>query len=1201
MTSKKKQTVGYRYFLGLHFIGCHGPIDSAFEFIADDKIAWSGVSTGGPIDVDAKNLFGGEDKEGGVSGRIDFEQGLPTQGQNDYLVSKLSPSLVPYFRGLAGFVFRQTYIGTQTYIKKFAFRLSRIHVRENGIEQWYDEKAEISASPQTIEEINAQLDEDLGTISEGWRYKQAIFSDNADYSDPEYDDSSWPIGQMPFGNENHSANLDIYGFPTNPNTFWDVDSKIWIRKTFELSEVADILIKTFHDNFATYWINGTLVQAPSGEYDEEGYQEFIIPREVLSLGTNQITILAADRADVVPVLDRSYIATRATMEDRGYQKDMNPAHIIRECLTNPDWGMGYTDADIDDTAFTKAADTLYAEKMGISLLWNQQTEIEDFIKLIIRHIDAVLFVDRHTGKFNLKLVRADYIVDDLIILNESNIEKLDDFTRPQFGELTNQVTVKYWDAVNNIDATTSIQDIALAQMQGVTISVTNEYPGFTNGNIAARVAQRDMKTLSSAIASCTLYCNRDASVLNIGDTFKLSWTDFNLNELVMRISGIDYGDGKSNQVRIQCTEDIYGLPATALINKEPIEWEDPNSRPMPATNRLVYEVPYLEAIQQYSQAEIDALLTVDPNIGYAGATAGKPKSSYLNANMYVDSGAGYQNEATVDFCPIAKLLADIDKMATAFDIDSVVDIANAVDGSWFQIDNEIMVKVSYVAPTLTVKRGALDTVPEIHSANATLYFWDNYASNDDNQYLAGESLNIKLATVTGLGELALVAAPTDTLDIVGRMARPYPPGNFKINDEYFPPSGGSSLNISWAHRSRKLQTGGIYLGFTDGSIGPETGTTYNVKIYDNTDETLLYQNLGLVGDSVFPIVISTNEIRIELESQRDSLNSYQKQVHILDLGTSGVGYNSRGLEVGGGAARWAVEVGGFIYAIKDAGLLKQNLTTLVTVASDAISNNLMGMVTDGTNLFTVDIGNPGGSIPGKLRKYAPDLLTHTDVNFPMLGDGFGVTFVAGSVWVSLPYSGKVRRYNPSTLATVADITVSLEVNRLTNDGTYVYAVDRISAKAYKIDPATNTIVLTITLSEPPLGDVEIAVSNNLLFITGRTKVMAYDVTTGVENTSIPTFSANVVNAVDNLVAFLSYKNVIVLNTDDFSTVGLFTIPVPDYAIVPPQLTLLADELLIIDNVVYVDYYNYNVVFENRITEAGDRRITESGDVRLTET
>ncbi|PJF46338.1 MAG: hypothetical protein CUN48_14305, partial [Candidatus Thermofonsia Clade 3 bacterium] len=110
--------------------------------------------------------------------------------------------------------------------------------------------------------------------------------------------------------------------------------------------------------------------------------------------------------------------------------DANPAHIIRECLTNDQWGMGYPDADIDDASFTSAADTLYAESFGLSILWSQEQPIEDFILSILRHVDGVLYVHPRTGKFTLKLARFDYNPTSLLTLSPANVLAVEEFTRP---------------------------------------------------------------------------------------------------------------------------------------------------------------------------------------------------------------------------------------------------------------------------------------------------------------------------------------------------------------------------------------------------------------------------------------------------------------------------------------------------------------------------------------------------------------------------------------------------------------------------------------------------------------------------------------------------------------------------------------------------------------------------------------------------
>ncbi len=102
MGGKKKQTIGYKYYLGLHMILCLGPIDRLLAMLADRKEAWSGDIGDDAFDVEAEELFGGEEKEGGISGEFEFQLGTNTQLVNSYLAAKLSPELIPAYRGVAG-------------------------------------------------------------------------------------------------------------------------------------------------------------------------------------------------------------------------------------------------------------------------------------------------------------------------------------------------------------------------------------------------------------------------------------------------------------------------------------------------------------------------------------------------------------------------------------------------------------------------------------------------------------------------------------------------------------------------------------------------------------------------------------------------------------------------------------------------------------------------------------------------------------------------------------------------------------------------------------------------------------------------------------------------------------------------------------------------------------------------------------------
>jgi hypothetical protein len=132
-----EQTIGYRYYAGVHMVLCHGPIDRINRVKVDDRLLWEGASTGGSITVNKRELFGGDTREGGVSGTFDFMPGGLTQERNSYLFSRLG-GLVSAFRGVASIVLRQMYLGMNPYLKTWNFQVQRIHVQQDGELQWND-------------------------------------------------------------------------------------------------------------------------------------------------------------------------------------------------------------------------------------------------------------------------------------------------------------------------------------------------------------------------------------------------------------------------------------------------------------------------------------------------------------------------------------------------------------------------------------------------------------------------------------------------------------------------------------------------------------------------------------------------------------------------------------------------------------------------------------------------------------------------------------------------------------------------------------------------------------------------------------------------------------------------------------------------------------------------------------------------------
>lgn len=809
--SSKKVTVGYKYYAGMHMVLHHGSADKMLRVRVDDRDVILDVLPDTSVNLNKPSLFGGESREGGIQGQMDFETGKPAQPVNAYLASKLG-EFVSAFRGVTAVVLRQMYLGLNPYLKPWSFRIQRIHKRFDNQTQWYDAKSEIvttaaAGGTYTLPSTSAHQTPGYNTFEAKVTLEagetmlvQMLGSALSAYS-LWASDSEVPPGRKPW---RYTLNVSKNGAAPTPYYPTEYDTP---EEAAQAAASIGPITLVGPGTFSVYLWDGD-----TEAYDNRGSASFTIGRFGAS--------------------------------------DMNPAHIIRECLTDPDWGMGYQDADIDDASFMSAADTLFAEGMGISILWDTQTSIEEFVKEIIKHIDAALFVDRKTGKFTLKLVRADYDESSLIVLDESNIDKITDFKRPTFGELVNSVTVTYWDWQTGKDSTITISDIALAQQQQNNNLVSLKYQGFTNGLIASRVAQRDLKQLSTPLVTCTIYTNRVADELNIGSVFKLTWPDYELHNLVMRVTGIAYGDGKSNRIRIQCAQDVFALPDTAVIPDAPPIWEDPGTFPVPVSKQIAFEVPYLELVQVQGQTQTDSLLSANPNVGYVGAAAVRPANSVMYCRLFTDNGAGFEEAGQVDFSPSAVLSEDISRIQETFDVEDRQDFEEIVLGSWFQIGTEIMGYLGISGNTITVQRGCLDTVPVEHWAGDTLVFWDYYAEADPTEYVESDSVLVKLPTVSGGGQLLLEDASSLNVVLGSRAARPYAPGDFKINGLYFPETvlDSSNLLLSWSHRNRLQQTSAELIDFFEGNIGPEAGTTYEINFY-NENGALVKTETAISGTS----------------------------------------------------------------------------------------------------------------------------------------------------------------------------------------------------------------------------------------------------------------------------------------------------------------------------------------------------------------
>lgn len=531
--------------------------------------------------------------------------------------------------------------------------------------------------------------------------------------------------------------------------------------------------------------------------------------------------------------------------------DMNPAHIAYQVITDQKWGMGYPTSSISNSSFTAAADALHAEGFGLSMQWTRQETIQEFLGIIMSHIGGVIRSNPITGLFELKLLRADYDPETLPVLDESCCT-LEEFQRVAAADIVNEVTLVYTDGTTFTDTPITVHNLAAIQSQGTVVNKTIRYPGITSATIASRVAGRELVALSSPLSKVKIIANRKAWNILPGDCFKLTWPKLGISSAVFRAIKVNVGTLLDGKIMIEATEDIYGLPATSFVDQEDVGWVPPGTAPAASPNRMVTEWPYWDLARTFGAANIATLAATDC---YLSIAAQRPSSDAFDPAVWSrPSGGTYAEQAPGVHCPMGFLASGLSAAVTStLTLSSAISLDEVAVGSYCVVGGEYMRVDSVNNSTMTVgvARGALDTVPVDHLAGAAVFFASDFLMSDGVQWATGETVQVKIQTHTTRGLLDIDLAPQDSVVMAGRQVRPYPPGNFKINSVAYPASTSLSagqISVSWAHRDRLQQTASIIAQNT-GNIGPEAGTTYNLRVYSAADNVLIAEAIGLTGTS----------------------------------------------------------------------------------------------------------------------------------------------------------------------------------------------------------------------------------------------------------------------------------------------------------------------------------------------------------------
>ena len=564
-------------------------------------------------------------------------------------------------------------------------------------------------------------------------------------------------------------------------------------------------------------------------------------------------------------------------------KAMNPAHILYEAATNRDWGRGLPRTRINEAAWLEAATTLYRENFGLCIRWNRQSELQEFVQSVLEHIGGSIYTDRETGLLTLRLLRSDYDPETLPVFDyNSGLLSIEPEAPTREGAI-NEVIVKFNDPLANETRSVRAQNLASIQSLDSRNSTTTEYVGLPTLSLASRVAQRDLKASTAAIKRFNVILDRRAWRLYPGVVFRVSAPDKGIANLILRAGRVEDGTLTDGQIRVSAVYDVFGLSSSSFVDEPDDAWTPPDPTPQVIASRKVREATYLDLVNNMSPAD---LALVEDTASTLVTLAARPSTAALGYNIYSRIGAeDYETRGSENWAAAVTLSEEAGRYNPTLVFDSSLDIGLATVGDLLQVDDEI-VRVDAItldstgfAGTITVTRGCVDTIPAVHTVGAKAYFIGDALGVDEREYALGEAVNVKLATTTSSAELDLSLAPTDTVNIVARQGKPYPPGNVFVNSTpcFDVTAVTGDFTISWAHRDRKLQQDQI-VDHWDASVGPEAGTTYTLRFY-NSSNVLIRTVSGLTGTS--RAFTSTDadlvgSLRVELEAVRDGMVSFQK-------------------------------------------------------------------------------------------------------------------------------------------------------------------------------------------------------------------------------------------------------------------------------------------------------------------------------------
>lgn len=576
-------------------------------------------------------------------------------------------------------------------------------------------------------------------------------------------------------------------------------------------------------------------------------------------------------------------------------EDCNAACFIFEVLVNQRWGVGKPANTIDRPSFLRVAETLHEEALGMSVIYNGSSTASDLIADLLRHVDGVLFSDPRTGLVTLRLVRDDYVIADLPVIDADVVVGAPSFSRPSWSETKGGVSVSYTNRAAKYTVTPfTMQDPAnIAQRAGELDTEDADFTAFTSEWAAAWAGNRLLRTLAYPLASFNVQVNRKLWRTLPGDAVVVNWPELGMTGVVFRVTGVRYGSVTENTIGLTLVEDAFSVGTAAYAPPRGSDWVNPAQPPSPLARQALFEAPFF--LTQSDDAFLMALATragqqdEGAEVVYgtsAGALISSARSSdfsasglllgALSADTTSATAAGLLDAETVETAPTAGQVAAGDTLL------AVVSATTHEVVAYTGLDPSTGLLTG-------MKRGLFDTVPQVHPAGAQVWFLDTgfMGVNDQGLTTLPSTWYAKILPTSALGSVAEADAVLLQATANRRSQRPLPPGKIRAAGSAPGSSLASPFGLTWAHRSR---TDATLVEQSADSRPVEPGVSYTIRL--KAGDAVLLEQAGISNTAAAATIRSsfTGNLTVEIFAVRDGLSSWQVQSFTAAHTGSGSGH-----------------------------------------------------------------------------------------------------------------------------------------------------------------------------------------------------------------------------------------------------------------------------------------------------------------------